>query len=899
MTPERWKQVDAVFEQALELPGEERPAFFERACGRDEELRRQVESLLESHARAGSFIDKRSLFFSSEDVASHGAAVPAGRLIGSYRIISEIGRGGMGAVYLAERADAQYEKRVAIKLVHGGMNTESVLRHFRNERQILASFDHPNIARLLDGGTTEDGLPYFVMEYVEGVPIDRYCDTHDVSVRGRLKLFGHVCAAVISAHRHAVIHRDIKPSNILVTAEGMPKLLDFGIARILEPAGGEPLVTATGLRAMTPQYASPEQVRGAPVTTASDVYSLGVVLYELLTGRVPYRLPTGSPYEIARAITEQAPDRPSTVARSPTPQSAIRNPQSLRGDLDNIILMALRKEPERRYQSVEQFAEDIRRSLEARPVTARRDTLGYRAAKFVQRNRAATAAAALVLLSLIGGLVGTIWQAQRATAEKQRAERRFNEVRELARSVLFDYHDAIKDLPGATRIRERLVKDALVYLDRLAREAAGDPALQRELAAAYERVGDVRGQAYGANLGDRAGATESYGKALRIREALVAADAGDVQSRRDLAASHRKIGNQLLETSEAARGLEHLRKSLALSEKLVAEEPAKRDLRRDLADIYNDIGLALEDTGDMAGALEQQRKALPLREELEAADPADLKARRDLSVTYVNTGRALYFNGDAAGALEINRKALALREALIAADPTNADYRRLLAVGFQNDGDYRAFLGDTRGALESFRKKLPLDQTSIEADPANAQARVDYAYSSERMGVLLSEVGEMAEALPHFRNNMAMQEKNLANDPENLSTRYKLILANTQVGQTEAKLGNREAALDQCRKAVERLKEAPDDPANTYLRGLRARAHNYIGEAYSELATSAETAPSERAEHWRLARTAFEQSLNVWQDLQSRGVLAGDDARKPEEAARQIARCDAALAGQR
>ena len=564
-----------MFEQVRELSESERPAFLTKTCDGDEELRREVESLLASEAKAGEFIDRRSLFFSAETLPETGVSVPTGQLIGHYRVLREIGRGGMGAVYLAERADRQYEKQVAIKLIKRGMDTDSVLRHFWNERQILAGFDHPNIARLFDGGMTEDGLPYFVMEFVEGVPITKYCEERALPISDRLQLFREVCAAVSYAHRHLVIHRDIKPSNILLTNEGVPKLLDFGIAKILQAEGeAATIATATGFGVMTPEYASPEQLAGRAVTTASDVYSLGMVLYELLTGRHPYRLESRSPHEIARAITEQEPTKPSTaIAKAENSKFEIRNSKFLKGDLDNITLMALRKEPERRYQSVEQFSEDIRRHLEALPVRAGKDTLSYRAAKFVSRNRALTASAALVVVSLVGGLFATTWQAQRASAEKLRAERRFNDVRQLAHSVLFDYYDAIKGLPGATRARQRLVNDALTYLDSLAAEAAGDPRLQRELATAYERVGDVRGEIYSANLGDTAGALDSYQKALRIREELVAADSHDLNNHRDLAESYTKIGSQFQDTINAARGLEYLRKACALYRQLASEQP--------------------------------------------------------------------------------------------------------------------------------------------------------------------------------------------------------------------------------------------------------------------------------------------------------------------------------------
>jgi eukaryotic-like serine/threonine-protein kinase len=312
VTPKRWKEVEAVFEQALEVPAGERSDFLRRSCAGDEELRCEVASLLDSHSLAGTFLDSSELFLSSDEFQENGDL--GGQMIDHYRIIREIGRGGMGAVFLAERADAEYEKKVAIKLIKRGMDTDSVLRHFRTERQILASFDHPNIARLFDGGTTESGLPYFVMECVGGIPIDDYCNKHALSLSQRLNLFREVCAAVSYAHRHLVIHRDIKRTNILVTADGIPKLLDFGIAKILQQWDGvQSLATLPGLRLMTPEYASPEQVRGEPVTTASDVYSLGIVLYELLTGQLPYRFTSRSPFEMARVIGETEPSKPSTT----------------------------------------------------------------------------------------------------------------------------------------------------------------------------------------------------------------------------------------------------------------------------------------------------------------------------------------------------------------------------------------------------------------------------------------------------------------------------------------------------------------------------------------------------------------------------------------------------------
>ena len=418
---ERWARAKELFEAVVDLTPHQRTALLDQACGEDAALRREIESLLASDNEASDFIEQpafeipRDLFPDAHDEQL------ADRQFGPYQVIREIGRGGLGAVYLAARSDDEYRKEVAIKVIRRGLDTEDILRRFRNERQILAQLDHPNIARLIDGGTTDRGLPYFVMDYVKGEPIHTFCDAQALTTAARLHLFRKVCAAVTYAHQNLVIHRDLKPSNILVTQDGEPKLLDFGIAKLLTAEDELFTQTLPGLRVMTPEYASPEQVKGDRITTASDVYSLGVLLYEILTGQRPYRLKTHTAEEIAHAITEQEPERPSTVyAEHPNPKT--QNPKSLRGDLDNIVLMAMRKVPARRYSSVGQFSEDIRRHLEGLPVIARKDTVTYRASKFVNRHRIAVTAAALVMLSLVGGIVATLIQVRTARLERSKAE---------------------------------------------------------------------------------------------------------------------------------------------------------------------------------------------------------------------------------------------------------------------------------------------------------------------------------------------------------------------------------------------------------------------------------------------------------------------------------------------
>jgi tetratricopeptide (TPR) repeat protein/tRNA A-37 threonylcarbamoyl transferase component Bud32 len=894
MEPARLQAIETIFHAALGVEQGQRDAFLREQCAGDDSLRREVEALLAAHETAGGFIETPiatlddRLFEDDEDDRL------IGQVIGHWEILKRIGSGGMGAVYLARRADRQYEQQVAIKLIKRGMDTEAVLRRFRNERQILAGFDHPNIARLLDGDTTEDGLPYFVMEYVEGEPIDEYCNERSLNVTQRLQLFRQVCAAVSYAHRRAVIHRDLKPSNILVGSDGVPKLLDFGIARLLQAGdAAESPATMLEQRVMTPEYASPEHLRGEPVTTASDVYSLGVVLYRLLTGQRPYGMKAQSVEEMARAVGQTEPQRPSAVTDA-------TSGRRLRGDLDNIVLMALRREPERRYPSVEQFSEDIQRHLEARPVRARRDTVVYRAGKFVRRNTAMSVAAALVVLSLVGGIVMTTWQAERAReqeaiaiAEKARAERRFNEVRQLARSVLFDYHDAIKDLSGATAIRERLVKDGLAYLDSLAREASGDPELQRELAAAYDRVGDVRGEIYSAaNLGDYAGAMDSYVKALHIREALVAAAPADSQNRRDLAASYHKVGAQLLETTESARAMEYLRKELAILEQLAAGQSENREIRQDLGAAYNMFGLALEGSGDPESAQESHRKALAVREALVAADPGNLKLQRSVVISDINLGRALALSGDFQAGLARNRKALAICETLVAENPRSADFRRLLANTWQNDGDYREIIHDVDGALQSFRKKLTFDEQALAEDPRNAVAHSDIAYTYHRLGDLQAQSGRHGRALSYYRKALVELEKLEAESSADLYLRFRAIYAHGGIGEMQARLGERSAAMAESTKVLAFLDGIAADPTNGIHSSMRGQVYMRVAAAHAALGVSAKLGAAERREHSRTACELYAQSLAVWQDMQKRGILTAEDAAKPQELAREIARCD-------
>ena len=437
MNPENWQKIKAIFYPALDLPENERLDFVKEKCGDDDTLFEEIKVLIASSEQNTTFIEK-PVFAVSELVVAKEKRNLIGRQIGAYKIEKEIGRGGMGAVYLASRADKEFEKKVAVKLIKRGLDTDEIIKRFRNERQILAGLDHTNITRLIDGGATDDGLPYLVMDYVEGKPLTKYAEAKELTINERLKLFLQICSAVRYAHQNLIIHRDLKPSNILVTNDGVPKLLDFGIAKLIDEANEETFHN-TLTRVMTPEYASPEQVQGKPITTASDVYSLGVILYELLTGERPYKVKSKSADEISKIITDTSPTRPSDVLRRGEEEKRRKgdgereiisfspllpfSSSQLKGDLDNIVLMAMRKEPERRYSSVEQFAGDIQRFLDGLPVIAQEDTFSYRASKFIARNKTGVAAGIGIAASLVAGIIATSRQSRIAKKERDIAQK--------------------------------------------------------------------------------------------------------------------------------------------------------------------------------------------------------------------------------------------------------------------------------------------------------------------------------------------------------------------------------------------------------------------------------------------------------------------------------------------
>jgi non-specific serine/threonine protein kinase/serine/threonine-protein kinase len=899
MDADRWQRLNDIFHAALALEPGARQAFLAEACAGDESLRVESEDLLRSHERADADLGAIERFEAAlDETLSPGLA---GVRLGPYRVSEEIGRGGMSAVWLADRVDGQFEQHVAIKVIKRGMDTAQELERFRAERQILASLEHPNIAHLIDGGTTDDGLPYVVMEHIQGQSIDVYVEEQRLSVRERLELFLQVCDAVSYAHRHLIVHRDIKPQNILVTTDGVPKLLDFGIAKILQEASEPAGHTVVGSQLLTPDYASPEQIEGRPTTTLTDVYSLGVVLYELLTGRSPYRPRSWNTRDICESVLTSNIERPSTAVGRPADQTSRRRRTTsgserslaqrtagpdrlraqLRGDLDAILLAALRKEPERRYPSVEQLAADIRRHLKGLPVRARPDSLWYRGAKFVQRNRAAVAAGVVVVAALVGGAIATAWQAREARAQAQlardaqaRAERRFLEVRKLANALLFEYHDAIKALPGATAIREQLVRDALNYLNGLAQDAIGDTSLQRELALAYRRVAEVQGGLVGsATLGDTAGAIESHRKSLAILEGLHRARPDDLQTRLDVAEGTLQLADLLGLTEDQSEALALARRARDLYEPLVAASAPSLAQRLALAHAYGTIGAISLESGKPREALEVHQRQLDLLESAPEPERNDPALRRAVATAYMNMADAQGTFGDVQGAAHTFRRSLETFTALATEFPHNTEYRRLAGSAQYWEADALFKLGHTREALDGYLRSLALDEELAAADPKAERS----IFSLLRVGNMLDRLGDHEQALGYYRRANSILATQVDADPGNLWKRAGLIEVQAYTCAALTALAMHAAASAARDEAVGLIEQTSVEPTNAVIRASFARSYKTMADAFITAAAERRLPADQRVQYARAAQGLYKKSVAIWSDMAARGMLTESD----------------------
>ncbi|HLA76657.1 MAG TPA: protein kinase [Vicinamibacteria bacterium] len=868
----------SLFHEASGLPRAERLALLDSACTDDPALRSEVESLLLARSAAGDFLE--------QPTAWSEIAVPdlTGQRIGPWRIERELGQGGMGIVYLATRADGQFEQRAALKLVLRGMDSDAVLRRFLSERRILASLAHPNIARLLDGGSTPEGRPYFVMEAIEGESLVDYCDGRRLGLEARLRLFLTACDAVHYAHQKLVLHRDLKPDNILVGADGVLKLLDFGIAKVLSgPEDSE--LTVAGGRPMSPEYASPEQVRGEPLATASDVYSLGVVLYRLLTGSGPYGATRREPAAVAQLVLTQEPLKPSVqAARSGNPLNRSWR-RDLEGDLDRVVLKALQKTPERRYASVDELAADIRRYLEGLPVNAHPPALTYRAGKFVRRHRGAVAASTLVTVSLLGGTGMALRQASIAERYHLRAEKRSRDAQRLANSLVFELHDAIRDLPGATQPRALLLKRASEMLDTLAVDTPDDPVLAEEVAIAYHKLGAVLRSGGHANLGEREAALAAHRQGLAIRERLAADSPADLTRQGRLIESHLEMVHAL----QGPKAVDHARRALALAERLVALESHSEKSRRLWARALYAEGWTLVVSGDLAAARACLEKALAAFETLLAAAPGDAATLRATILSHKRLAAILAAQGELSAALAHYRKVVAWDQARAAENPASVEASFDLSVSLVDYGWALARSGDQRAAIEQYQRALGIRETLVHADPGNALARFGLGFVLVRLGSASQGAGRHRDALAFYRR----AEEALGPQPANQDVLPEIYRARSE---SYATLRQWDQALACARKAMQ-LGSASRarEPTNAWLRIDAAREQIALGRALLGSAPRADRGTGARS--WRLeAAAAYREALRIAAELEAEHRLAGGDLDLPDQARAGLTQAERELA---
>jgi eukaryotic-like serine/threonine-protein kinase len=967
MTPERWKQIQDNLNIVTALAPSERESFLNELRDTDPELKGELESLLSFESTDPNFLRTagvRSLMKGTWQEAKRTSML--GRVFGSYRLTELLGSGGMGDVYRAVRVDGQYDQQVALKIVRPDFAGELAAR-FRHERQILASLDHPNIARIFDGNTTEDGVPYLVMELIEGLPITEYCNHHHLSIDERLKLFRTMCSTVHYAHQHLVVHRDIKPGNILVTADGTPKLLDFGIAKILGPDLVDRNSTRTGQLMMTPEYASPEQLRGEPITTATDVYSLGLVLYELLIGCHPFRVRGDMPHEIARGVLEMEAERPSaalrrreTEARDGEKNSAVTNAKAeyshappdrlgrrLSGDIDSIVLKALRKEPHERYSSADQISEDIRRHLEGLPVLAREGTVSYRAFKYVLRHKVGVASAAFIVLSLATGLVLTVREARIAHGNELRAERRFNDVHKLANSLLFDIHDSVKDLPGSTPARKLIVQNALQYLDSLSSEAGGDASLQRELATAYERVGEVQGDYIFFNVGETENALRSYQKALSLRKDLAASTSATWQDQLALAKTYKLVGRQMQGTGDVQNALPNIQASVSISELLRKSHPQDKQVLAELANAYQRLGYLQRGSSTQAlvsvgggSAIESFGKALvidklllqldPSNEDFQLAVAADEtyyaemlpqneeklehfqhvldvdekmtrhspspQKARNVAVDY--TMIAMWYDAqrDHAKSAENHRHSVEIYEHLLAADPQNGLVKRYLASESGNLGLELGLLGQKKESEGLLNNAITLMQSLAQAEPQNTSYKGTLAAGFIARGDNFLHWKNFKAGLDDYAAAINVYRQLLAVNSSNTSARRRLLICRIAVAHTKLQAGTSPAAgeLESALKdLIPLLSDAivSDDT-------LYAAAAGYADLGKVEVNAARNSVAAARKSHWESAAHWYGLSLTALkrvQDLASQSESEEFGAIDPAQVSRRLAICESAM----
>lgn len=848
-----WQKIKDLFADAMEQSEEARLEFVRSRCNGDERLFAEVSSLLSASSEKENLIENNAI-----DLASKVGVEKddyAQQHFGHYKILREIGSGGMGTVFLAERDDGEFSMHVALKIVRQSIADREVISRFKRERQILADLNHPNIAVLHDGGVSEKGEPFLAMEYVDGETLIEYADVHHLSLTEKLDLFLKICSAVSYAHRNLVVHRDIKPSNILVTREGEPKLLDFGLAKAFESDASK---TQTALRAFTPAYASPEQIQGKNITTSSDIYSLGVVFYELLTGAKPLNFENKSYEEIVQTMTHATPPLPSA-----NPHVSIRDPQ-LKGDLDNIALTALRKEPERRYKTVDDLAEDIRRHLAGRPVSARPNTTRYLAGKFIQRNKIAVGAAALILVSLITALAFSLWQADRARQERDRAEKRFQDVRQLSNSLLFEISPKIERLSGSIEARELLVQRALEYLDSLGAESQNDIALQAELASAYEKVGDLQGNVDKPNLSDFAGAISSFEKARAIRESLPADTDNQLKLAKNLG-SVSSIRNRQNDVTGALRDADQAKN---IFKDLISRSPnsyelwaAAIDAKIEQGDIYSYNNRYLE-------AIPAFREAV---DDLERIDQDPRRTRQLKAKVFTYLGNALSWDGQQPEAEIEMAKALSITEGLLSESPNDPEIQTAAWQTFAMASSIYEGTQDNV-SLHFAKRALATADRAANADKADTQATYNLARAYSRVGITLAIVNRLSEASENLMRAKTIFDELIEREPKNVLYQRDLGTIYVRMGDTSEKGRDlADALLNYQNSAAIFEKIANADELNTLARRDLAQSLKSVGKMQINLAQMSS------------AKTTLLRAKEILDRLKEKNALGGFDKKLVDE----------------
>jgi serine/threonine protein kinase/tetratricopeptide (TPR) repeat protein len=843
MTPERWEQIRDVLEKALELAPEQRSAFLDGACSSDPSLRNEVEVLLASSANVPpGFLQSSAMAemigAELESIGSATALEEGQEFAQRFRLIRKLGEGGMGQVWLAEQT-FPVRRQVALKMIKAGMYDEAVVERFQSERQSLAIMEHPAIAKVFDAGTTPQGQPYFVMEYVPGLPITEYCDQKKLTIRGRLELFIEACEGVQHAHQKAIIHRDLKPANILVVeldGKPVPRIIDFGLAKaVTHPIAGDAFKTQFGNLVGTPGYMSPEQADAnvLDIDTRTDVYSLGVVLYVLLAGRGPFESKQSQKQqidELLRKLCDDEPPRPSmrvsgdchsssaiAEARSTEPRQLTR---MLRGDLDWITMKALEKDRNRRYGAPSDLAADIHRYLNHEPVLARPASAAYRSGKFVKRHKFALAVASVFALMVLAGTVAIVRESLIARMQEARAERRFESLRKLTDSMLFEFHDSIENLPGSTAARELVVSRALEYLQQIEAEANDDPATLRDLAAAYERIGRIRAEENHPHLGGAGSLIEAkqmYEKALGIRQKLAATHPGDTSLQVDLLETMTLVGSIHYLLGDLDGAAELGRQRLKIEEQLRASHDSEK-LEHEIANTLEVNGFFEIWLGDYDSALDDERRALTMNEAFLRADPTSAPNQGRVMVSHNWIAMALKFDRQFAAAVNEYRQSIQIAEQLAVQEPNNTGPQIALAGENEELCKSLAYAGSFSEARSNCQKSIAMNESLVKADNNNVQAVADLASSNLTMELALYLMHSRREALVFVERSDSMFRAVAVRDPDPLSNGMVHAVALLYAGRIEASLNYPEPASKNLAEAQALLEQlAKRSPKHRYI----------------------------------------------------------------------------------